>query len=411
MLRHLRQIPSARALALLAFAVPLLGAAPPTPPPAANSFWEQYVLLQLVAWDGDLFAYGYTETQGHELEGGLRGGGRALATPGTVGGYFDPTLQPGQLIPTPDPFDDEAFFYLSTWTDWLDDPGTGAVIPFDPGSGVTDSSSIYEYECEACNWLAGPLSVDARTTFRVVDGDVAVHNTLQSPAIGFTSAGDEQSHYLIAQSGAWIEDWIYVDGPGETATVEVVATIQGSVDAPVAPPGFVAGIYGDLLTSDPGSLPVPIGVAQARIQHGASLYSEIQIGVAGTFPPRLDFQKTLNLEWTGDTPSWATQVRGSFDGDELVSASREVPIGEWVRVYAGLDGHSWCAGALACDLETQVELQVTSIDATGGVVRSANGIAGTQTVPEADSAALAITALGAVALWRRHGSRRVRRDR
>lgn len=394
---QLRQIPSWRALALLVLAAPLLGAAPSTPPPAAISYWEQYAMLQLVAWDGDLFAYGFTETQGHELEGGLRGGGRALATPGPVGAYFDPNLPPGQTIATPDPFGDEAFFHLSTWTDWLDHPGTGPVIPFDPGSGVTDKSSLYQYECDACTWLAGPISVDTRSTFRVVEGDVVLHNTLLSPAIGFTSAGDEQSHYLIAQSGAWIEDWIYVDGPGETATLEVVATIQGNVDAPVAPPTFEAGIYGDLTTSDPGSLPVPIGVAQARISHGAILYSEIQIGASGTFPPRLEFRQTLSLVWTGDTPSWDTDVRGSFDGDETVSASREVPTGEWIRIYAGLDGNSWCAGALACDLETQVELQVTSINAVGGVVRSANGIAG-MLVPEPGATALGITALGVVAL-------------
>jgi hypothetical protein len=61
MLQVLRQIRSGRALALLALAGPLLGAAPSTPPPAAVSYWEQYVLLQLVAWDGDLFAYGWIQ--------------------------------------------------------------------------------------------------------------------------------------------------------------------------------------------------------------------------------------------------------------------------------------------------------------------------------------------------------------
>lgn len=402
--RTLRPIPARRALALLVLAGPLLGAAPTTPPPAAVPAWEQYVLLQLVAWDGDLFAYGYTETQGHEREGGTRGGGRVLATPGPVGAYFDPNLPPGQFIPTPDPFADEAFFHLSTWTDWLDDPGTGPVVPFDAGSGVTDKSSLYQYECSACTWLAGPLFVDSRATFRVVEGDVALHNTLTSPAIGFRSAGDdEQSHYLIAQSGAWVEDWVYVDGPGETAMLEIVATIQGDADAPVAPPTLEAGIYGDLTTSDPGALPVPIGVARAQVSQGASLYSEIQIGVAGTFPARLDFQQTLSLVWTGDTPSWDTDVRGAFDGDETVSASREVPTGEWIRVYASLDARSWCAGPLACDLETQVALQVTSIEATGGIVRSANGIAGTLAVPEPGAAALGVTALGALAWWRRRG--------
>lgn len=407
--RTLRRIPASRALALLALSAPLLGAAPSTPPPAAVPAWEQYVLLQLVAWDGDLFAYGFTETQGHEREGGTRGGGRVLATPGPVAAYFDPNLPPGQNIPTPDPLGDEAFFHLSTWTDWLDDPGTGPVVPFDAGSGVTDKASLYEYECSACTWLASPLFVDTRATFRVVEGDVVLHNTLASPAIGFTSEGDEQSHYLIAQSGAWVEDWIYVDGPGETATVEVVATIAGNVDVPVAPPTFEAGIYGDLVTSDPGSLPVPIGVGRARISHGANLYSEIQIGTAGTFPARIDFERRLTLDWTGDTPSWGTTARGSFDGDETVSVSREVPTGEWIRVYASLDGHSWCAGALACDLETQVALQVTGIEATGGVVRSANGIAGTLKVPEPGGAALGITALGAVAWRRRRGALAARR--
>jgi hypothetical protein len=399
-MRKLRPIVSARPLALLAIAVPLLGAAPPTPPPETESGWEQYALLQLVAWDGQLFAYGFVETQEQELLGGQRGGGRAFLTPGPVGGYFDPNLATEFLL-QPDPNADEAHFNLSTWSDWLDDPGTGPVVPFDPGSGVTDKSSFYEYECdEGCTWLAGPLSSDGRVTFRVVEGDVVVHNVLRSPAIGFTSEGDEQTHYVIAQSGAWVEDWIYVDGPGETATVEITATIQGSVDEPVAPPDFVAGIYGDLTTSDPGELAVPIGVGRARIRNGASLYSELQIGVAGTFPAVVDFQKTVTLEWDVDTPSWNTETRGSYDGDELVAVSREVPTGEWLRVYASLDGHSWCSGALACDLETNVELQVTSISAIGGEVRSANGIAGTIAVPEPSGSGLGLVALVALALRR-----------
>jgi hypothetical protein len=407
-LQNLPQIRSRRALALLALAGPLLGAAPSGPPPEeAVSGWSQYADLDLVAWDGDLFAFGVVDVT-HEFDGGVRGGGRAFLTPGPVAAYFDPNLPPGQNIPEPDPLNSEAFFHLSTWTDWLDAPGTGPVLPFDPGSGVTDKSTLYEYECSVCTWLEGPMSVDARATFRVAEGDVVLHNSLRSPAIGFTAAGDpsDESHELVAVSGAWIEDWIYVDGPGETATVEVAATIQGNVDAPVEPNDFVAGVYGDLTTSDPGSLPIPIGVARAKIRQRADLYSELQIGAAGTFPARIDYQKTLDLVWTGDTPSWSTDVRGSFDGDELVSVSREIPTGEWIRVYASLDASSSCRGALACDLDTNVELQVTSITASGGVVRSANGIAGTQAVPEPGATALGCVAFGAVALWRRHGSHR-----
>ena len=240
---------------------------------------------------------------------------------------------------------DQAFFHLSTWTDWLDDPGTGPVLPFDPGSGVTDKIEPLRVRVQRLHLARGAasrryaLDVPRRRRRRRAAQLALV------PAIGFTSAGDENSHYLIAQSGAWIEDWIYVDGPGETATVEVVATIQGSVDAPVEPTDFVAGIYGDLTTSDPGSLPVPIGVARARIRHGADLVLRDPDRSGRHLPaaPRLP-DRPWTLVWTGDTPSWDTDVRGSFDGDETVSASREVPTGEWIRVYAGLDGHSSCAG-------------------------------------------------------------------
>ncbi|MCU0670570.1 MAG: hypothetical protein MUF70_14665, partial [Myxococcota bacterium] len=174
MLQNLPQIRSRRALALLALAGPLLGAAPAGPPPEeAVPGWTQYADLDLVAWDGDLFAFGVVDVT-HEFDGGVRGGGRAFLTPGPVAAYFDPNLPPGQFIPEPDPLNDEAFFHLSTWTDWLDDPGTGPVLPFDPGSGVTDKSYVYEYECGTCTWLEGPMSADTRSTFRVAEGDVVL---------------------------------------------------------------------------------------------------------------------------------------------------------------------------------------------------------------------------------------------
>jgi hypothetical protein len=56
--------------------------------------------------------------------------------------------------------------------------------------------------------------------------------------------------------------------------------------------------------------------------------------------------------------------------------------------------------AIACALETDVALRITSIEATGGAVFSMNGIAGTQVVPEPDASALTVAALAGVAALR-----------
>ena len=86
----MRAAPALLVLAILFLA----GVAPPDPPREVGSGWEQYVSIDLLAWDGQLLAHGFVESFELGHEGGLRGDGRALATPGWVGGYLDPNLPP-----------------------------------------------------------------------------------------------------------------------------------------------------------------------------------------------------------------------------------------------------------------------------------------------------------------------------
>jgi len=92
-----------------------------------------------------------------------------------------------------------AFFHLSTWTDWLDNPGSGPVIPFDPGSGVTDKSDLFEYECSVCTWLAGPIEVDTRSTFRVVANPVQFDE--KPPAIRRGPEHAQDTETLLLEMG------------------------------------------------------------------------------------------------------------------------------------------------------------------------------------------------------------------
>lgn len=288
---------------------------------------------------------------------------------------------------------------------------------------------IYESSCgDGCAWLEGGIESKATSGFDVPGGTLDVTTRVETPDYGvnleFSGLGSFQ-HRIFARSIASLNDWIYVTGPASTATVTLAASIDATVEAPVAVGNsgeyWITQGYGDLREVDAFN-PTSGDLLPATVSQMANLQVFLEVTEwsfeAVCEPIDDEGNEICSDEWVPEVIADATALREremllqyevletetttemlSFDTGPLPSSltvQATVPTGRWVEVRLSVSSDTECKGAKNCDLDAYtsdpVQLSITS---PGATLAAWHGVAGLTRVPEPAGGALAaLVALG-----------------
>ncbi len=181
------------------------------------------------------------------------GHGRLWTIPGSVAYVIFPG-QSGEQISAPLPNDAGTRSFLV-----FEDPstGNGPHAPY-----LFAGEHYFDAQCPTatCGYLDGGLKSEAESSFDHAGGSVAARVEADTPDYGrryYAAApggGDIYNHRIEANASAQIEDWVYVTGPGATATLAISATLAATIDTPLAPvtaEDWTTPVYGDIRNFDP----------------------------------------------------------------------------------------------------------------------------------------------------------------
>ncbi len=278
----------------------------------------------------------------------------------------------------------------------------------------------------------GPIESDAESSFNFAGGAIAAHASAATPDYGrryYDSApggGPTYNHLVEATAAAQIQDWVYVTGPGATATLVLHAAIAGSIDVPPVPvteEDWTTPVYGDIREFNPcadlvttsDELLDPNGLQSNDLSISLSIlagYQQIgQQWVASIFGGEsLDVERLSDFHWADeegfpDCSDDFAEVTPGATGTLAPSLALQVvvPTNQWARVSASATATASCLGPFHCDLDASAPAQIT-ITSPNGTLVAWNGIAGLTAVPEPTSGIAA--GLGAIALMARVRGRR-----
>jgi len=297
--------------------------------------------------------------------------------------------------------------------------------------------------------LDGPIESESEARFDVVAGTLDGAARVATPNYGqdfFYEGGvfadKYYSHVIVATSSVDLKDWVYVTGPGATATVTMTATFDVSLDTPSAasnidPQSWITQAYGDVLAfnacdayaAGSGQL-LPTASQRTKFTFGMGIRDFQRKEVCRYVGPEGEEEEVCTIEWVAGTAGgsqsiareawsdvdWSDGPSTELCNDDLpsethdivgaiipptVSLPVEIPTNRWIEVQAGLDLSASCSGAFACNLDAFIGNPVTlSITSPNGTLVAWNGIAGLQPVPEPESLPLAFAAFGVLASFR-----------
>jgi hypothetical protein len=316
-----------------------------------------------------------------------------------------------------------------------DDTGTRSFLVHEDPITVPSSTAPYLFAGEhyfdaqcstaTCGFLDGGLESEAESSFDLAGGSVAARVDAETPDYGrryydaAPGGGDIYNHFIEAIASAGIADWVYVTGPGATATLVVSATIAASIDIPPVPvteEDWTTPVYGDIRAFDPctdvvttsnellrpiGSqddeLSVSLEIAAAFEQAEDEWVASLHDGTS------LDVGRVSDLHWADEEgfPDCSDDfAEVTADGDGALAPSLtlqlDVPTNEWARVSASTSVRATCLGPFACDLDVSAPAEIT-VTSPNGTLVAWHGIAGLTSVPEPDDAASVGAAFGAIA--------------
>lgn len=278
----------------------------------------------------------------------------------------------------------------------------------------------------------GEIRSEAEASFDLVGGAIAADASAATPDYGrrFYDArpggGSIYDHLVEAAAAAQIQDWVYVTGPGATATLVVSASIGASIDVPPVPvtlEEWSTPVYGDIRAFDPCADEVltsdelldPNGVQSNAVNLALSIESGFQ-QVGEQWLPAvsggqgLDVTRLSDLHWADeeslpDCSDDFAEVTAGAVGTLASSLIVElvVPTDQWARVSASAASTASCLGPFHCDLDASVPAQI-SVTSPDGTLVSWHGIAGLTAVPEPTNGMAA--SVGTIALLARVRGRR-----
>jgi hypothetical protein len=307
------------------------------------------------------------------------------------------------------------------------------------GDGAPYTTGLYYADN---NGAAAPLDYvkcEAASSYDLPGGTADVRAEVDTPDYGEWREGVGE-HGIRASGNVLIHDWVYVDGPGPTATVQVSAAIDPFVDTPNSQPltndeFWTTQAYGDLREIlDPDH---PSGLDPDLLSPTMTQYARLEVGLA---IERWYFEEECfdddedgeidycESSWVPEIEASASALRENYrylvwnqppigavlpeilsdDTDTLTNAlatQATIPTGEWIEVSARVIATAHCDGAFACSLDAltgaPVQLSITS---PNGTLVAWHGIAGLQALPEPGAAAPGIVTLLALRLCAAKGS-------
>lgn len=299
------------------------------------------------------------------------------------------------------------------------------------GDGAPYTTGLYYASNDGA---ANPLEFvkgEAESSYDLVAGTMDARAEVNTPDYGEyrESVGE---HGVEAEANVLIHDWVYVDGPGPTATVHVSATIAPHVDSPVQGTSeefWTTQAYGDVRSVDPDDpngldpdLLEPTLTQRARLEvrldidqwsfeeicegEGEDIFcfeEWVQQSAATASALRENY---LSLDWVyppAPDPPFPDLVPADTDTlTGTLATQATINTGEWVEVSAQVIASVDCEGAFACDLDSAtgnpVQLSITSPD---GTLVAWHGIAGLTRVPEPSDTSLGFVAAVALGLLAR----------
>jgi hypothetical protein len=326
------------------------------------------------------------------------------------------------------------------------------------GGGEPELIGEYPYSraCPAVGdcqgYLDGPIESESEARFDVVAGTLDGAALVATPNYGqdfFEEGGifpdKYYSHGIVATSSVDLKDWVYVTGPGATATVTMTASFDVSLETPSAasnidPLSWITQAYGDVLAfnacdayaAGSGQL-LPTASQRTKFTFGMGIRDFQREEVCRYVGPEGEEEEVCTIEWVAGTASgsqsvareawsdvdWTDGPSAELCSDDVpiethdtvgsipptLSLPVEVPTNRWIEVQAGIDLTASCSGAFACNLDAFTGNPVMlSITSPNGTLVAWNGIAGLQPVPEPEHGFVA--ALGAIAWLARGRTRR-----
>ncbi len=350
----------------------------------------------------------------------------------------------------------EMFPHAGTGGQPLDDEGTRPFVLLKGGAPEFFGEFPYSRACPQVGVCQGflefPIDSESEARFDVVAGtlDGAAHVATPNYGQDFFREGGVfadkyYSHVIVATSSVDLKDWVYVTGPGATATVTMTASFDVSLDTPSAasnidPMSWITQAYGDVLAfnacdayaAGSGQL-LPTASQRTKFTFGMGIRDFQRQEVCRFVGPEGAEEEVCTIEWVagtaGGSQSVAREARsdvGWSDGPsaelcnddvpsethdivgsiipQAVSLPVEIPTNRWIEVQAGIDLLASCSGAFACNLDASTGNPVTlSITSPNGTLVAWNGIAGLTRVPEPDAVATAAAALFALIAIARRG--------
>ncbi len=355
--------------------------------------------------------------------------GKLVSIPGSVGAVFLPNGSPPVTIgPLPNDAGSRQFLIF-------EDPIT---VPNVYSPFLFFGEHFFDAQCPTftCGYVTGGLESEGESSFNFVNGSLDAVARTSTPAYGRRWFDDGPSidatydHIVQARASAQIRDWVYVTGPGATATLVVSATIGASLSLPQVPVNnadWTTPVYGDIRQFNPCADNNPVGDQLLDPSGARTNQLSVSLGIASgyqligpTWVPsvqgsqNLDVERGADLHWADEeglpdcTDDFAVVTPisvGSFAPSLTLQVV--VPTNQWARVSVATSAEADCVGPFACDLDAtaSADISVTSPNAT---LVAWQGIAGLTPIPEPTGGLAA--GIAAMAFWS-DGIRRARRKR
>lgn len=325
---------------------------------------------------------------------------------------------------------------------------SGAFWVFEP-AGVSTAGSYDIHNVGPADAGIEMVRSDADSSFDVTAGLIDLDAHVRTADYGGTASfgiGQTQGHWVRSIADGVLRDWVYVSGPGATATIVMTADLSGvSVEEPDSTPPtgqpqldnfWTTQFYGDLRENvdtcdaiiDPTvhqktwfTLDLQVEddwfeeeICEDTDEDGTDdfCYSEWTSNLAVAANASRQREMLLDYQFPTDPCTDEFVVLLPFDTGALpptLTAQATVQTNQWVRVEFRALAESYCAGALECDLTTGSSAPIPlSITSPNGTLVAWHGIAGLQAVPEPGLAGASMAGAMALAMAAR---RRHRRDR